>query len=606
MSSRQPRRYQADAVEGVKTLWRQGKRSVVVVGPVGSGKTYVAELLMAPALEHEWAQVFFCAHTETLVDQPAQRFSHLGIRSAFLKAGRREDPTQALQFCSAPTLVRRDIVATVDSKGQKYKRALLVIDEAHRVKSSTYVGIVDKFKKVYEFVYILLLTATPYRLDGRGLADVADALVEISTPRQLMQQGVILSPKYYSAPLPEGDPDEVVIRPGIVGDVVATWLQRAGNLPTICRAYSIDHSKLLVERFTQANVKAAHIDGTMTTAQRRRLLVALATGRVQVLCAGSNIFDEGFDSRASYEMLLPGEEVMPNRPDPSIPESFRSIRSTNGADVTKPRRIQKQYSAAASFSPLGALQMLQDETLELGPAEARQLRDRVLDDVLAELRDFYGDMDGAGCTSMTPWLPPHYVPLAVLVDAAPTASMGAWMQRQGRVVRSWPGKTEALVLCHSGNLERHGALVWHDGEHCDNFKLQTDAKWSTKLRPSGGVAKFSCPKPRQCPGCLCVDVEGGTACVWCGAVLAALVLPEEHRGDLVERAAATAVLSTPGIKESFLRARYGEMAARVRQGLPPYKPGYAAARFKQRFGFWPQRGLETMIRQEFGLSKVGG
>jgi len=565
MSSRQPRRYQADAVEGVKTLWRQGKRSVVVVGPVGSGKTYVAELLMAPALEHEWAQVFFCAHTETLVDQPAQRFSHLGIRSAFLKAGRREDPTQALQFCSAPTLVRRDIVATVDSKGQKYKRALLVIDEAHRVKSSTYVGIVDKFKKVYEFVYILLLTATPYRLDGRGLADVADALVEISTPRQLMQQGVILPPKYYSAPLPEGDPDEVVIRPGIVGDVLATWLQRAQGLPTICRAYSIDHSKLLVQRFVEAGVAAAHIDGSMTTAQRRRLLVGLATGRVQVLCAGSNIFDEGFDSRASYEMLLP-----------------------QGDDAAM------------------ALQLLQDETLELGPAEARQLRDRVLDDVLAELRDFYGDMDGAGCTSMTPWLPPHYVPLAVLVDAAPTASMGAWMQRQGRVVRSWPGKTEALVLCHSGNLERHGALVWHDGEHCDNFKLQTDAKWSTKLRPSGGVAKFSCPKPRQCPGCLCVDVEGGTACVWCGAVLAALVLPEEHRGDLVERAAATAVLSTPGIKESFLRARYGEMAARVRQGLPPYKPGYAAARFKQRFGFWPQRGLETMIRQEFGLSKVGG
>jgi superfamily II DNA or RNA helicase len=308
---RQPRDYQTSAVEAVKTLWRQGKRRVVVVGPVGAGKTFVAELLMVPTLEHEWAQIVYIAHTETLIDQPAQRFNHLKIRSAFLKAGRKEDSTQALQFCSAPTLVRRDFVAAVDSKGQPFKRCLLIVDEAHRVRSNVYDVILQKLKQTFEYVYALLLTATPYRLDGRGLADVADALVEISTPRQLMQQGVILSPRYYSAPIPEGDPDEVVIRPGIIGDIVATWQLRAQGLPTICRAYSLDHSRLLVQRFVAAGVAAAHIDGTMTTAQRRRLLVGLATGRVPVLCAGSNIFDEGFDSRASYEMLLPqGDDAL--------------------------------------------------------------------------------------------------------------------------------------------------------------------------------------------------------------------------------------------------------------------------------------------------------
>ncbi len=575
--SRQPRQYQADAVEAVKTLWRQGKRRVVVVGPVGAGKTFVVELLMVPALEHEWAQVFFCAHTENLLDQPATRFSHIGIQSAFLKAGRREDATRALQFCSAATLVKRDIVAAVDSKGQKYRRVLIVLDECHRVKSATYMAILDKFRQAYEFVYIILLTATPYRLDGRGLADVADALVEISTPRQLMQQGVILPPRYYSAPLPEGDPDEVVIRPGIIGDVVATWQLRARGLPTICRAYSLDHSRLLVQRFVEAGVAAAHIDGTMTTAQRRRLLVGLATGRVQVLCAGSNIFDEGFDSRASYEMLLPqGDDAL---------EAWRVLRCPH---------------------------------VELSASECLTLRRRVLDGVLPELRDFWPTAD-----SGQPMEPPRYLPLCVLIDAGATASMGAWMQRQGRAVRSWYGddletilarswqglacslvKTECYVLSHAGNLERHGALIWHDGEHCDSFRLAADAKWATKLRPGNGVAKFSCPKPRQCPGCLAVDVEGGDKCVWCGAVLTVPVLPEEHRGDLVERAASTAVLSTPGIKESFLRARYAEMAARVRQGLPPYKPGYAGARFRQRFGHWPQRGMETMIRLEFGLGKL--
>lgn len=574
---RQARPYQLAAVEAVKALWRQGKRSVVVVGPVGSGKTFVAELLMVPSLEHEWAQVLYVGHTETLIDQPAQRFNHLKIRSAFLKAGRKEDASLPLQFCSTATLVRRDVVVALNSKGEQYKRVLVVFDEAHRVKSSTCMSIIAKLRQAYEYVYIILLTATPYRLDGRGLADVADAMVEISTPRQLMAQGVILSPRYYAAPLPNGDDiDAIVIRPGIVGDVVKTWLERGQGLPTICRAYSIDHSKLLVERFQQAGVSAAHIDGTMTTAARRRLLVSLATGRVVVLCAGSNIFDEGFDSRASYEMLLPqGDDAV---------EAWRVLRCP---------------------------------AVELSPSECLDLRRHVLDGVLPELRDFWPLAEAAA-----PMEPPAYAPLCVLIDAAPTASMGAWMQRQGRAVRAWLGddlettlartwqgltcslvKTVAYVLCHSGNLERHGALIWHDGEHCESFQLQNDAKWATKLRGSTGVATFSCPKPRTCPGCLCVDVEGGDKCVWCGAALAVPVLPEEHRGELVERSAEVAVISTPGVKEAFLRARYKEMRDRVRSGLPSYKPGYAGARFKARFGHWPPHGLDAMLRREFGFGK---
>lgn len=570
------RSYQADAADAVKALWREGRRRVVVVGPVGAGKTFVAELLMVPALEHEWAQVFFCAHTEQLVDQPATRFSHIGIQSAFLKAGRRADPTQALQFCSAATLTRRDVVAALNSKGEKYNRVLLVIDECHRVKSSTYMAILDKFRQAFQFVYIILLTATPYRLDGRGLADVADALIEISTPRRLIADGVILSPRYYSTPLPEGDDvDAIVVRSGVVGDVVAEWQKHGRGLPTICRAYSIDHSKLLVARFTQAGVVAAHIDGTMTTACRRRLLVALATGRLTILCAGSNIFDEGFDSRASYEMLLPQTE--------DAREAWRVLRCPS---------------------------------VELSGAECLRLRQRVLDGVLPELRDFWPTAEAAA-----PMEPPVYHPLRVLVDASPSASMGAWMQRQGRVVRSWLGddeaevlarswqdlewsraSTEAYVLCHSGNLERHGALIWHDSEHCENFALKSDAQWATKLRPRRGVAAFSCPKPRTCAGCLAVDVEGGATCVWCGAVLAVPVLPEERRGELVERDAATAVMSTPGVKESFLKARYAEMASRIKSGLPPYKSGYAAANFHRRFGHWPQRELDQMLRRQFGIS----
>lgn len=571
------RDYQTTAVDKIKTLWSQGKRRVVVVGPVGSGKTYVAELLIVPILAHKWAQVFFCAHTESLLDQPALRYQDANIRAAFIKAGRDADPDAMLQFCSVPTLVRRDVVA-------KHRRAVVFYDEAHRVKSATALQVLANLSQLFEFVYVVYLTATPYRLDGKGLADVADALIEIATPRQLMDAGVLCRPHYYNEPLPEGETEEVIFRPGIVGDVVAEWLKHAQGLPTICRAYSLDHSKLLAQRFREAGVRAAHIDGTMSTAQRRLLLVGLSVGgavsqhplALDVLCAGSNIFDEGFDSRASYEMLLP-----------------------RGAEA------------------VAAWQTLRDPTAVLSPAEATTLRRRVLNGVLPELRDFWPTVD-----SGAPMEPPTYAPLCVLCDAAPTASRGSWMQRQGRVVRSWLGdnceeiaarswqglgyslpKTVAIVLSHGGNLDRHDALIWHEG-----FTLDDDAKWATKGAGKGVlIPALHSAAARMCPQCMCVDVERSGVCAYCGAVLAKPLLPPERPDvELSARSVeAPMAVSTPGTREAYLRARYAEMVSANREraavNKPPYSPRWPGVRFYKRFGHWPDHGLEAMIKRSMGL-----
>lgn len=620
MPPRITRDYQAAAVDAVKAHWSAGRRRVVVVGPVGSGKTYVAELLIVPILAHKWAQVFFCAHTESLLDQPALRYQDANIRAAFIKAGRDEDADAMLQFCSVLTLVRRDIVP-------QHRRAVVFIDECHRVKSSSYLAILTNLSRLFEFVYVVYLTATPYRLDGKGLADVADALIEIATPRQLIDAGVLCRPRYYSEPLPEGDTEEVIFRPGIVGDVVSTWKQRAAGLPTICRAYSLDHSKLLAQRFVEAGVRAAHIDGTMSTAQRRRLLVGLSIGgtaatprhplALDVLCAGSNIFDEGFDSRASYEMLLPREEVMPYRPDQSD-QSFRTIHTPDRANVTKPL-LQTTAPWAAAASPRAAWTTLRDSAVVLSPAEATALRRRVLDGVLPELRDFWPEVD-----SGAPMEPPAYQALCVLCDACPTASKGAWMQRQGRVVRSWRGdddetivarswqglswsspKIEAIVLSHGGNLDRHDALIWHEG-----FTLDADAKWATK--GVGRKAALLIPTlhsvaARLCPQCMCVDVERSGVCAYCGAALAVPNLPKERPDvELVSRPVdAPMVVSTPGTREAYLRARYAEMVSANREraaaGKPPYSPRWPGVRFYKRFGFWPDHALEAMIKRSMGL-----
>lgn len=607
------RSYQLVAADAVRAHWRAGRRRVVLTAGVGAGKTRIFEYLALPILAADSAQVVFVAHTDQLIDQPARRFSDIGIQSAFVKAGRRRDGDAAVQFCSGATLVNHPIQPSRRRDGSLHTRVVVFIDEAHRARSATIESILVALNRTFTFVYICYLTATPYRLDGRGFAEIADALVEAVTPRRLVEAGVILDPVYALAPARQRDEDSaeddeaLFRRPAVVGNLVAEYLKRGRDddgflMPAIGRAVSIAHSRDVVERYNRAEVtlepgrlsrrlRAAHIDGTMSAATKRRLLARLTIGggrgadhplALDALWAGSPIFDEGFDSRLSWEAMLP-----------------------------------------ATDDGRAALALLDDTAVELGPAEARALTERVVASVLPELRDFYGGdaarwggvgggVGGAASPHLPHYRPPPYQPLAVLIDAAPTASVGAWMQRQGRVVRAWPGddnstaKTKAVVISHGGN-ERHGYLIHHSSETMPwLFALGEDARWAPKIKASL-VAQMKAQQPTRCPSCLCVDRPGVEVCRWCGAAIPTSRLPDESETvGLVEASTAVPIaVSTPGTREAFLRKQYARQAAankaRRGSGLPPYKPGWAAMRFRSRFGFWPDGRLDRMLRREFGI-----
>jgi len=316
---RVPRPYQSRVVDvDVPAHWRQQRRSVCVVAPVGAGKSFIAELLALKVLQHSWAQVFWLAHRDNLLTAPEARFEDGGVRRAFIKAGEAEDNDAPLQFCQVQTLARRVVKPARKPDGTLYNRAVVLWDEAHTIKAAQNLEIRERLLQTFEFVYIVGFTATPYRLDGRGLGDVFEALVEAATPRQLVAEGTICEPVYWSQPAVDvsdsEDTEAQLLRPGIVGDVVATWQQRGEGLPTICRGVSIAHSRALADRFRAAGIRAEHIDGSMSAATRRRLLARLSIGgaisshveALDILCAGSAIFDEGLDSRACWEMLETG------------------------------------------------------------------------------------------------------------------------------------------------------------------------------------------------------------------------------------------------------------------------------------------------------------
>ena len=96
-----------------------------------------------------------------------------------------------VQVGSIQTLIRR--LHTFDAPD------LVIVDEAHRAVASSYESILTH----YPFARVLGLTATPCRLDGKGLKEAFGALVEGPSVESLITGGFLMRPVVYSASIPD-------------------------------------------------------------------------------------------------------------------------------------------------------------------------------------------------------------------------------------------------------------------------------------------------------------------------------------------------------------------------------------------------------------------
>ena len=305
--------------------WRAGHKSVFLVLPVSGGKTRCSRLVAERLLGAGRWDVWYLAHRRELVEQPAKEFAHLN--PAVFLAGLPTPKPAPLRIAGRDTLLRREITPIRD-------KCFLIIDEAHRSVGDGYMKLIARFRELYRVVYILLTSATPYRLDGRAIGAVADTLVEPTNPRQLMDAGVIHEPLVKSVetidahglPVRRGDfvSSELEVRAKkLSGNVVAEWLRWCDGYPGVVRAVSVAHSKALAERFAAAGLRSAHLDGETPIAERNRILARLAIGGqiagnaegIDVLCQ-VDVASEGWNPPSDYDRAL---EIWGDKTPPYVP-----------------------------------------------------------------------------------------------------------------------------------------------------------------------------------------------------------------------------------------------------------------------------------------------
>lgn len=309
----QTRAYEVNAVRALRKALPEHRR-VVAVGPTGCGKTVIASMLIKQ--ERSW-RVLFVAHKYELIDQAHAHLTAQGIEAGVIMAqdeilhgGDRSRPTARVQVASVQTVSRRGGPERVD---------LIVFDEAHRVMADSY----QRIAAAYPEALVLGLTATPERMDGKGLGDFFAHMVSIATPSALYAAGHLARPKVFVAPdralvelkkrikgekVDKGDyaPKALarIVASGLlVGEVVSEAIRLAPHVPKVVFAGSVEHSRALVARFRRRGIKAAHLDANTPAHDRVLILDALRLGAVEVVC-NVGVLTEGWDLPALGAVII--------------------------------------------------------------------------------------------------------------------------------------------------------------------------------------------------------------------------------------------------------------------------------------------------------------
>jgi DNA repair protein RadD len=300
------RDYQARDFERLREALRADP-ALLYVAPTGSGKT-VLFCFVALGAVARGKRVWVVVHRQELVDQTSRSLTALNIAHGIVAPDhpRTNDP---VQVCSVGTLLNRI------RSGGVGRTDLVVIDEAHHATAETWLEVIRW--ALASGAKVLGVTATPDRLDGKGLGTVFQRMVVGPSVRELMEAGWLARYKLYAPPLQfdlrgvhrrGGDfardqLAERMDRPSITGDAVDHYARLCAGAPAIVFCVSVAHAEHVAESFRARGFRSQSVDGTLDREVRRQRIDGLRTGQVQVLTS-CELVSEGLDVPSVVAAIL--------------------------------------------------------------------------------------------------------------------------------------------------------------------------------------------------------------------------------------------------------------------------------------------------------------
>ncbi len=316
-----PKAYQAEMLNRLARERELGRTRSLLVAATGTGKTVVAALDYRALCQAPGGhpRLLFVAHRVEILRQAMATYRQ-ALRSPdfgeVLAEG--HDPSSwdhlfaTIQSVSSAGLLERF--------GPDYWHTV-VIDECHHLPAQSF----DAFARGVRPKFLLGLTATPLRADGKPIAEYFDPrpdsrpAVELRLWHALDQQ--LLAPFEYYGTADEtdlkdvrwngagelADLDRVIsgdhIRARLVIQSVQKYSSEVKAMRALAFCVSVRHAEFMAEQFKAAGFAAEAVTGGTDRDVRQRIPGRLARGEIQIVCT-CDLYNEGVDLPDLNTLLL--------------------------------------------------------------------------------------------------------------------------------------------------------------------------------------------------------------------------------------------------------------------------------------------------------------
>jgi len=271
------REYQRDGYNKGLELHDRGRQSLCMVMPPGAGKTVLGSHLGISIAQKRQGCVLWVAHRRELIKQAKNTLEKLGFQAGVIAPWGRPNLDLPIQVGSIQTLRNMNL-------DDLPHFASVVWDEAHHAMSDDWVMLAKECRRRRSF--LLGLTATPERKDGRGMAPLFGSMIVVATQSQLIAKGHLV-------------PTDVLVPPRVIKDGVADapvklWEKHTPGTKTIVFCESVEHAQRVAEQFDDRGHRADYVEGEMTSRERERAIKRFVSGRTMIL-TNCQLLTEGFD-----------------------------------------------------------------------------------------------------------------------------------------------------------------------------------------------------------------------------------------------------------------------------------------------------------------------
>lgn len=302
-----PYPYQQQQIDGAVELWRTGHRRIANVLGTGGGKTvifsHVAKLALAAG-----KPTLVLAHRKELIEQAADKLRQVnpGARIGIFK-GKLKQYRAEIVVASVQTACTEAGLSLLRASGF----GLIIIDETHHAVADSYMRVLRHLGAFDEAGPLVLgSTATLDRSDGLALGALFEAVVDpVIGLRELIRMGYLVPPRGVRVKIAgldlgrvrstAGDFDNARLAAAMhdalaPAAIARAYVEHASGRPAIAFLPTIGFSVEQVNAFTEAGVRAAHLDGTTSDDERTLQLKRHRAGELDVLC-NVGLFTEGTD-----------------------------------------------------------------------------------------------------------------------------------------------------------------------------------------------------------------------------------------------------------------------------------------------------------------------